>query len=426
MATGTWATLPLATATIGPECWRDATVKNIKVSQNVMNKSDKGIELGRQLDPLPTLRDNCAQLSNSKIHAYCRQTRLVVVKLRESLLDTNEEIKSLIRGKENLEKTLEHIRKDILLNKQSAFIRMSRPSREKDIDGVDSLLNTERFTLLRIKRTLEGELRATQKQLQVLATARKRLADTLQERNRVLDLVTHAVSSARPSSGRRPSSAKPATPNPNTAEEPPRPETPEPDPIGPYTPEAAEAVQAAADARSSSAALRRELRECIDKCTADQKMAHMTLNNGMTQKIAETVTLTQHLQVKHGENRAGIHRAQRHYDLTEKAQGYSLGPVAYNDLSTRERLNRPLVKIFQRHAGTQLPEAHNLVEGNRGLSQSLRATSRNIALLHLARLRLQDDIRDKRVATGIDSAIVRLRRRRSNYRWVMEGENHHV
>ena len=139
MATGTWATLPLATATIGPECWRDATVKNIKVSQNVMGKSDKGIDLGRQLDPLPTLRDNCAQMSNSKIHAYCRQTRLVVVKLRESLLDTNEEIKSLIRGKENLEKTLEHIRKDILLNKQSAFIRMSRPSREK--------VNTEFFII---------------------------------------------------------------------------------------------------------------------------------------------------------------------------------------------------------------------------------------------------------------------------------------
>jgi len=131
MATGTWATLPLATATIGPDCWRDATVKNIKVSQNVMQKSDKGTDLGKQLDPLPTLRDNCAQQSNAKVHSYVRQTRAVVFKLRESLLDTNEEIKSLIRGKEALEKALEHMRKDILLNKQSTFIRSSRPTREK-------------------------------------------------------------------------------------------------------------------------------------------------------------------------------------------------------------------------------------------------------------------------------------------------------
>ncbi|CAK8674886.1 tektin-like protein 1 [Clavelina lepadiformis] len=423
MATGTWATLPLATATIGPESWRDATVKNIKVSQNVIHKSDKGTDLGKQLDPLPTLRDNCAQQSNAKIHSYVRQTRLVVMKLRENLLDTNDEIKSLIRGKEALEKTLEHIRKDVLLNKQSVFIRSSRPSREKVADGADNLLNTEKLSLLRIKRTLEGELRATQKQLQVLANARKRLSENLQERNRVLDLVTHAMSSARPSSGRQSVPRPPSANGRNSTGMYEPPETPEPDPIGPYTPEAAEAVQSASDARQSSASLRREIKECIDKCQSEQKMAHMTVNNGMTQKIAETVTLTQHLQVNHGENRAAIHRSQRHYDLTEKAQGYTLGPVSYNDLTTRERLNRPIVKVYQRHPGTQLPEAHNLIEGNVGLAQSLRATSRNVALLHLARLRLGDDIRDKRVASSIDSAIVRLRRRRGNYRWVMEGEN---
>jgi len=48
--------------------------------------------------------------------------------------------------------------------------------------------------------------------------------------------------------------------------------------------------------------------------------------------------------------------------MTEKAQGYTLGPVSYNDLTTRERLNRPMVRIYQRHPGTQLPEAHNLIE----------------------------------------------------------------
>lgn len=68
----------------------------------------------------------------------------------------------------------------------------------------------------------------------------------------------------------------------------------------------------------------------------------------------------------------------------------------------------------------------NCFQGNVGLSQSLKATSRNVALLHLARLRLSDDMRDKRVASSIDSAIVRLRRRRSNYRWVMEGDNLNV
>ena len=118
-------------ATIGSDPWKNASIKNIKLSQTVVNRSDKACELGQQLDPLPSLRDTSIQQSNARIHAYVRATRAVLVKLRESLLDTNEEIKSLIRGKEHLEKTLEHIRKDIILNNQSGSLRQTRPVREK-------------------------------------------------------------------------------------------------------------------------------------------------------------------------------------------------------------------------------------------------------------------------------------------------------
>ena len=51
--------------------------------------------------------------------------------------------------------------------------------------------------------------------------------------------------------------------------------------------------------------------------------------------------------------------------------------------------------------------------------QSLRGTSRNIGLLKLARLGLQDDVRDKSAAIDTDGNIVRMRRRKANHRWVM-------
>lgn len=38
------------------------------------------------------------------------------------------------------------------------------------------------------------------------------------------------------------------------------------------------------------------------------------------------------------------------------------GPVMSADLTTRERLDRPMVRVFQRHPGTQLPEAQQIVE----------------------------------------------------------------
>ena len=123
--------LPMATATVGPSNWRNSTIKEIQVSQSCVDKSDKGLDLGRTIDPLPSLRDNCAQQSNTVVHAYVRETRAVLCKLRESFLDTNEEIKSLLRGKEALEKKLEHIRKDIALNKMSTVTRCTRPSRER-------------------------------------------------------------------------------------------------------------------------------------------------------------------------------------------------------------------------------------------------------------------------------------------------------
>ncbi len=118
-------------ATIGPDSWKHSSIRNIRLSQTVAQRSDKFNDLGRQLDPLPSLRDSCIQQSNAQIHSYVRETRVIVIKLKDSLLETEEEIKSLLRGKENLEKALEHIRKDILLNQQSAMRRRARPIRER-------------------------------------------------------------------------------------------------------------------------------------------------------------------------------------------------------------------------------------------------------------------------------------------------------
>ena len=130
---------------------------------------------------------------------------------------------------------------------------------------------------------MESQLRSVQKQLQILDNARKRIKAVLSERNRVLDLLCHAVSSVRGSS------ATDKTRGIDHAAE--RVKTPEVNPLGPYTPEAAEAIHLADEARQRSVILRKEVAEAIEQTTKLQKAAHKSVNAGLTKKVAESVTM---------------------------------------------------------------------------------------------------------------------------------------
>ena len=110
----------------------------------------------------------------------------------------------------------------------------------------------------------------------MLDGARKRLTASLQERSRVLDLICHAVSSVR-GAGIKDQAEKPITPP--------------VEPLGPYTPECARVIATAAEARQRSTNLRKEVAEAIEQTVKLQKAAHQSVNDGLTQKVAETVTM---------------------------------------------------------------------------------------------------------------------------------------
>ena len=72
----------------------------------------------------------------------------------------------------------------------------------------------------------------------------------------------------------------------------------------------------------------------------------------------------------HAENQHAQNRATRWYESTEKSWGYAKGPSASADFTCRERLTRPIVRVYQRHPGTNLPEAQEIIRVSSPMSYS--------------------------------------------------------
>ena len=70
-----------------------------------------------------------------------------------------------------------------------------------------------------------------------------------------------------------------------------QPQTPQVEPLGPYTPEAANSIASALQARETSSGLRRSVNETIKDANQLQHSTHFSVNHGLTQKVAETVNI---------------------------------------------------------------------------------------------------------------------------------------
>ena len=155
----------LGTACVGPEQWQSDTVRTLKLGRALNKKTEKERDYGRQHDPLPILRDVLTRQGNMVAFGYVREVRVVVIKLRENLILTNEEVKLLIKAKEALQRMLDCLRKDIIMNKKCVEIRKTRPKREKDTDEADKWIEMERCEIENLKKMLEGHLSKVKKHL---------------------------------------------------------------------------------------------------------------------------------------------------------------------------------------------------------------------------------------------------------------------
>ncbi|XP_060754143.1 tektin-like protein 1 [Neoarius graeffei] len=343
--------------------------------------------------PPPALREQSAGLSVAVAAEYTRAVRQVEGRLRRQAGKITEEATRLDHQKEKLEKLLRSVRTALLINQKTTDARSRRPATERAKDGADHLLCHERKGLNKLKQKLETSLRDTLIQLQTLARSNRQLLDCAFERSRVIELLPqHGSPLAAVHGSLSPLAQKP-------------------DPSGPFTPECKEALDSSAAVFRTSQQLSRSIEQVMSDAIIKQTTLHHSVNEGLLKKIAETQSLQQRLTLSAAATRQAIYHKRRQMQCAIYSHGRALGPVNADDLFCRERTNRPVVQVYERHSSFQLPESRLRTQGSVILKQYLKCAEKAVEELQVAHLQLEDDSCAKRAAASVDSAIVRLRRR---------------
>lgn len=391
---------------VAPTKWKIGTLETIKSANKLNSNIQTKIKLGHINDPLPSFHDQCVVESNTKIIRYMREVRQVVMNLRERLSEANEETKSLAKTKQILERCLEHMIKDSQINKQTTKLRAHKPQRELIPDQADSMLELERENLIDAKSALTNLLGEAQDNLTSLDINRRELNHILDERNQVLDLLNETV---RPGArvGQRGSKDSRSVMLETTND------------MIINTPDAIRIDAAMSATIIQSRSFRAHAKSAVMRMYEKQRRMGEKVNNSLMEKVAATTILNQRLSSAQCQNRAVQNKLQRHKEMTRQSEGYLIGPENQEDIEIRQHIARPVVKIYQRHPGTELPEARRVNFARNQLHRSVDQTNQQLTQLRRANTDLQLDRKDKRVSSSVDASLVRLRRQHSNHRWVM-------
>ncbi|XP_043835281.1 coiled-coil domain-containing protein 105 [Dromiciops gliroides] len=360
--------------------------------------------------PLPLHREARAMQTNEHIQNYVRGVRLLAARLRQAEQEINGQLRAVMRQREITDYRLSEIRKGLLINEQSRKIRLYRPASEKIPDKADTLLLWEKEELRGLKRKMEKDMETSETLLKALNKCRDDLTFCCEERLRVVDLMNHCLDSVLVEAGRQSwiNISRIHTPKVQGTASPPV------NPVGVNPPECNLALN---DAKRLLA----EGKIILEKMIKSEHHAHTwqlhinkSVRNSLSRKMEETLQLKERLSMMNGLMRGTIHRCKKFKEEMLITQALNKGPVCEAHLETREKLERPIVRVFQRHVGTQLPEASHLTLGTEKLKRCIISMEKDLEKLNSSRKHLNVCLRQKNIGRKVDYDVARLRVRQSH------------
>ncbi|XP_069799027.1 tektin-like protein 1 [Dendropsophus ebraccatus] len=394
----------MAVTSMGSATWRDASYKTIRMAQDLklrpfscpspsanpqekMRAEDEITHMknvrGYWPAPPPFNRDLITDTCNTYARGYMRETRTSMTVLRQALWETDHYIHRLQKQRSVLERSHANTRRDILTNQETTQLRNTRPPSERYPDKVDHLLQEEKKGLHDLKRHSEHQLQEISRQLQVLYSHRQKLLEFCKEKGRVLDIISE--------NGR-----------PRTL---PQDQVCGSKLLGPENTDCRAAIGSALVTCEKF----RNMQPPNWHKPEDRRELKESVTQGLYKKAEESAHIWEDLTLTSGDVKNMTQRQQRIHDETEAGYQIQQGPVSSLDLTVRERLDRPLVRILQRHPGTQLPESTLISQGTVSLQKSLNATRERVGLLHHTQLKIKADQENKQRGESIDRAAARLR-----------------
>ncbi|XP_002761875.3 tektin-like protein 1 [Callithrix jacchus] len=362
--------------------------------------------------PLPLHRQALALQTAEMVLAHARGARLTAARLGRAQHQINGRVLQLLRQREVTDHRLSEVRKGLLINQQSVKLRGYRPKSEKVPDKADSMLTWEKEELKSMKRKMERDMEKSEVLLKTLASCRDTLAFCFKERLQVVDLMNQPLDKVLEQAGRRSWVNLSRASTPRTQGQ----KTPPPDPVGTYTPACAAALNEA----------KRLLVESKDtlvemaKNEADVGKQHLQISDrvcaSLGQKARETLELKERLNMTLGLMRGTIHRCTKYNQEMHTTCGLIKGPLWKGHLETGEKLDRPLVRMYQRHVGTQLPEAARLAQGTDRVQRHITHVEKNLDELLAKHRSLTRGLNCKNVGLEVDHSVVRLRLRQRHPR----------